>query len=45
MSDEDEAAPGADGAARRTGIIGRLYAALDQKMREIENRIERASHA
>ena len=48
MSDEDEAASGAagaDGAARRAGIIARLYAALDQKMREIENRIERASHA
>ena len=43
MSDEDEAVSGAGGASRRAGIIARLYAALDQKMREIENRIERTS--
>ncbi len=44
MSDEDEVASGADGTSRRDGIIARLYAALDRKMREIETRIERASH-
>ena len=44
MSDEDEAASGADGTSRRDGIIARLYAALDQKMREIETRIEQASY-
>jgi len=43
VSDEDEAVSGAGGASRRAGIIARLYAALDQKMREIENRIERTS--
>jgi len=46
VSDQDEAASGAEGAggvSRRAGIIARLYAALDQKMREIENRIEKAS--
>ena len=48
MSDEDEAASGVagtGGAARRAGIIARLYAALDQKLREIETRIERAAQA
>ena len=45
MSDEDEAASGADGALRRASIIARLYTALDQKMLEIETRIERASQA
>lgn len=52
VSDEDEAASGAEGAStgssgvsRRAGIISRLYAALDHKMREIEHRIERASQA
>ena len=48
MSDEDDAASGvadADGAARSAGIIARLYTALDQKMREIETRIERATQA
>jgi len=48
VSDEDDAVAGiadADGAARSTGIIARLYVALDQKMREIETRIERASQA
>ena len=48
MSDEDEAASGiagADGAARSAGIITRLYAALDRKMRAIETRIERATQA
>jgi hypothetical protein len=47
VSDEDEIesrVAGADGAARRDDIIARLYAALDRKMREIETRIERASH-
>ena len=51
VSDEDEAASGTEGAnvgsrgvSRRAGIISRLYAALDHKMREIEHRIERASH-
>jgi len=46
VSDEDEAAPGAEGTggrSRRAGIISRLYAALESKMREIEHRIERAS--
>ncbi len=48
VSDEDETASGAEGAggvSRRASIITRLYAALDHKMREIEHRIERASHA
>ena len=48
MSDEDDAASGvadADGAARSSGIIARLYTALDQKMREIETRIVRASQS
>ena len=45
VSDEDEAASGDDGILRRDGIIARLYAALDRKMREIETRIERASQA
>jgi len=51
VSDEDEAASGVVGASdgssvasRHAGIIARLYAALDHKMREIEHRIERASH-
>jgi hypothetical protein len=45
VSDEDEIESRvADGAARRDDIIARLYAALDRKMREIETRIERASH-
>ncbi len=43
MSDEDETACRADGASRRVDIIDRLYAALDQKMQEIETRIERTS--
>ena len=46
MSDEDEPASciaGAVSAARSASIITRLYAALDQKMREIETRIEQAS--
>lgn len=46
MSDEDEAASciaGAVSAARSASIITRLYAALDQKMQEIETRIEQAS--
>ena len=41
----DSGVAGADGAARSAGIIARLYAALDQKMREIETRIVRASQA
>lgn len=48
MSDEDKAASGvagADSAVRRADIIARLYTALDQKMREIETRFERASQA
>lgn len=48
MSDEDEAVSGTEGAggvSRRAGIIARFYAALDMKMREIENRIERASRS
>ena len=44
MSDEDEAASDVDGASRRGRVVARLYAALDQKMREIETRIERTSH-
>ena len=36
MSDKDEA------AARRAGIVARLYRALDQKMGEIEDRIAMA---
>lgn len=48
MCDEDEAVSGTEGAggvSRRAGIIARFYAALDMKMREIENRIERASRS
>lgn len=48
MSDEDESASVAEnssGASRRAGLISRLYAALDHKMREIEHRIERTSQA
>jgi hypothetical protein len=48
VSDEDEAVSGTEGAggvSRRAGIIARFYAALDMKMREIENRIERASRS
>ncbi len=46
MSEEDEVASGfvgVEGSTRSVDIITRLYAALDQKMREIETRIERAS--
>ena len=48
MSEEDEAAScvtDVDSAVRSAGIITRLYAALDQKMREIESRIEQTSQA
>lgn len=45
MSGEDEAGAIDDGMARRAGIIARLYAALDQKLQDIENRIERHSQA
>lgn len=45
MSGEDEAGAIDDGMARRAGIIARLYAALDQKLQEIENRIENHSQA